>query len=274
MAPLKTDVWNQVLAIAVLGGEELTQLGTGFLIGQSLAFTAAHVISDPFFRKSKDEDCFVVAYQVVNRGQTPLLWSIRRICRFPSVAGTDDRPLDIALLKLERHGEPVAEIEKHRRMFFGMNVAPPKVGQPVVAYGFAKSTIQSDPANPLVFDVGHTFRRVEGQVSEIRSPYRDLALMPFPCFSVNADFEAGMSGGPVFNSQDQICGIVSSGGIGGVSWASILWPSLAIKCEGTHLLDLARNGRIRARNHHCVSLRPNGEEPAPTVVFEHDFELP
>lgn len=270
--PRKTSVWNQMLAIAVLRGDELEPRGTGFLIGQSLALTATHVINDVFMESSCSESS-VVAQQIVDRGEATLLWHVRDIYRFPSAAEGDDHPLDIALLRLKPHGDRVAAIEDHRRWFFELNIATPKVGQRVVAYGFSKSEVQRDPAEPFVFNLAHAFHRVEGFVSDVQWPHRDLGLLSFPCFAVAADFEPGMSGGPVFNDRDQVCGVVSSGGIAGISWASVLWPALGISLDGAYLLDHARKGTIRAKNHHCVSLLPNDEGPFPTVTFDPNVEV-
>jgi len=262
-----------MLAIGILRDDELEPAGTGFLIGPALAFTASHVVSEAI-AESPRRNCFVVASQIVNRGETPLLWNVRTVNRMPSAAEANDRPMDIALLELEPCGDRVVEIEENRRWFFELNVATPRIGQRVVAYGFSQSEIRRSESDSLAFESTHAFRRVEGIVSEVRWPFRDIGLLPFPCFAVHAEFEAGMSGGPVFNDRYQVCGVVSCGGIPGVSWASIIWPALAIRLDGAYLPDHARSGRIRARNHHCVSFRPQEEGPVPTILFDPEFQEP
>ena len=42
-------------------------------------------------------------------------------------------------------------------------------------------------------------------------------MLPCPCFEVSADLGAGMSGGPVFDKNGSLCGIVSSGFEGAAS---------------------------------------------------------
>jgi Trypsin-like peptidase domain len=264
---LRTDVWNQMLALSILRDDELEPVGTAFLIGPSLAFTATHTIDDV------SEDYAVIAQQIVDHGKTPLLWSVTAMYRSPAAVSEDDRPLDIAVLALEAFGEAI-ETERHRRFFFELNVATPRIGQKVVAYGFTKSATRRAADDPFLFETTHRFRHVEGVVSEVRWPHRDLGMMPWPCFAVEADFDPGMSGGPIFNSQSQVCGVVSSGGILGLSWGSILWPALRISLDGIHLLDLARRGVIRVRNHHCVTLWPdNHQGPFPGVAFDPRTEI-
>src|SRR4029077_12529673 len=67
----------------------------------------------------------------------------------------------------------------------------------------------------------------EGEVLDVHPSYRDSANLRFPCFAVNAEFSAGMSGGAVFNERRELCGLVCSGGEGelkDLSYATSLWP--------------------------------------------------
>lgn len=194
--------------------------------------------------------------------------------RYPSLAGCDDRPFDVSILTLKLFGEPVAEIEDFRRWFFELNVATPQRGTHVVAYGFTKTRLEQNPSDSLAYTLTHSFRRVEGTITAVHFPMRDQAGMPFPCFEVDADFEPGMSGGPVFNDRGQVCGVISRGGGFSVSWASVLWPAFGISVDGKTGLQLAREGIIRARNHHCVQLRFSPEEKFPDVSFDPTHELP
>lgn len=268
---MKTDTWNQILAIGMFADGAITPLGTGFLIGGSLALTATHCVNDTFL-KDLGEHYFVVV-QIVDRGAEPLLWNVRGIYRIPSLAEGEDRPLDIAVLKLGAHGESNPAIEAFRGNYFELNVATPSVGETVKAYGYAKSRIETDPGGLLCFELRHAYRRVEGRITEIHVPQRDAAFLPFPCFSVEGDFEPGMSGGPVFNERNQVCGLITGGGIDGISWASVLWPALGIKLDGRYLLDYARATRIRASNHHCVTLHESPDGPIPSISFDPRGEV-
>jgi Trypsin-like peptidase domain len=280
MAQRRTDVWNQLLALHAYRDGHLFPCGTAFLVGKRLAMTATHVLDQPFDRHDYDpnvsgESSFgVVAQQIIDRRQEPLLWRVKEMGRYPSLAEGDDRPFDVGLLALEPLGDVQPEIENHRRWFFELNVATPRVGTRVKAYGFAESACEPSPEEPLVFNSRHSFRRVPGEIVAIHFPKRDNAAMPFPCFQIAADFEPGMSGGPVFNDRDQVCGVVSRGGGFGVSWASILWPALAIRIEGKIALQLVREAAIRTRNYQCVNVYDIPGEPFPGVSFDPNREIP
>jgi hypothetical protein len=171
-------------------------------------------------------------------------------------------------LPLKPFGAVQSEIEDHRRWFFELNVATPRIGTRVEAYGFTESACELSQEGPFTFNSRHSFLRVPGEIVDVHFPKRDDAGMPFPCFQIAADFEPGMSGGPVFNDRDQVCGVVSRGGGFGVSWASILWPALAIRMKGKTALQLVREGAIRARNYHCVNVYDVPGEPFPGISFD------
>jgi hypothetical protein len=280
MAQRRTDVWNQILALYAYRDGHLVPCGTAFLIGKQLAMTATHVLDQPFDRRAYDptvlgESSFgVLAQQIIDRRQEPLLWRVKEMGRYPSLAESDDRPFDVGLLALEPLGDVQPEIEHHRRWFFELNVATPRVGVRVKAYGFAESACDVSSQQPFTFNSRHSFRRVSGEIVDVHFPKRDAAGMPFPCFQIAADFEPGMSGGPVFNDRDQVCGVISRGGGFGVSWASILWPALAIRMQGKTALQLAREGDIRARNYHCVNVYDVPGEAFPGVSFDPNREVP
>jgi hypothetical protein len=80
-----------------------------------------------------------------------------------------------------------------------------------------------------------------------------------------------MSGGPVFNEDGRLCGLMmstipASDGEPDVSYASLLWPALAADVEHertapgvSNVLQLARYGIVRARNHDHFDLTVDGE---------------
>jgi hypothetical protein len=282
MTHRRTDVWNQILALHAFRDGRLFPCGTAFLVGNRLAMTATHILDQPFDRHDYDprvsgEGSFgVVAQQIIDRREEPLLWRVKEMGRYPSLSEDNDRPFDIGLLALEPFGAIQSEIEDHRSWFFELNVATPRIGARVEAYGFAESACDLSPEDPLTFNARHSFRRVPGEIVDVHFPKRDDVGMPFPCFQIAADFEPGMSGGPVFNDRDQVCGVVSRGleGVEGVEWASILWPALAIRIEGKTTLQLAREGAIRAHNYQCVNVDQVPGEQFPRVSFDPNREAP
>ena len=106
MAQRRTDVWNQILALQAYRDGRLFPCGTAFLVGRQLAMTSTHVLDQPFDRRDYDpnvsgESSFgVLAQQIIDRRPDPLLWQVKEMGRYPSLAGSNDRPFDVALLTL------------------------------------------------------------------------------------------------------------------------------------------------------------------------------
>lgn len=272
----RTEVWNQTLALAAYNEGCFYPCGTAFLVGPNLAMTATHVLDQPFDRRFHDcppEEFAVVAFQVVARRPSPLLWRVKSMGRYPSLSEKYDRPFDIGLLALTPFGEAISEIEPYRHLFFELNVATPRINARIVAYGFTKSRLQPSLEDPMEYTLTHTFQRVEGTITAVHFPMRDQAGMPFPCFEIDGDFDPGMSGGPVLNSHGHVCGVISRGSGLGVSWASVLWPALGISIEGKTGFQLAHEGLMRVRNLHCVQLRSSIDNAFPAVLFNPNYEI-
>lgn len=275
MASRRTDVWNVILALAAYRDGSLYPCGSGFLIGSSLGLTALHVVDQPFDRRicesldPNDPDFWVVALQRVNGHDKALCWRVTSAHRFPvpSTDEEDDRPIDVSLIQLTPLPPLVPEHEDFRRWFVEINVAPPSVGSRVTAYGFAESEIEPD-SDPDSFVCINSRIKVEGEVTQVFFPHRDRGFLPFPCFEISGDFLPGMSGGPIFNERHQVCGVVSSGGISGISYGTVLWPVLAVELNGSRLLDLARGGQIRAANHQCVTIQSSEDHQFPGISFD------
>jgi hypothetical protein len=244
-----------------------------------LALTAAHVVDQPFDRRiysppNPDRPDFgIIALQRVHMQTQGLCWRVESEHRFPAPStGEDDyravEPVDVALLKLAPQTPLIPELEDCRRWFLEINVAPPAVDSSVTAFGFVKSEMDVDPADPTSFVCSNVRRVVRGTVTQVFFPRLDRAMLAFPCFRIEGDFHSGMSGGPIFNDSNQVCGVVLSGGIPGVCHGAVLWPILGVEIDGLRLLDLARQGQIRAANHHCVNIHPATGQDFPGISFD------
>ena len=56
--------------------------------------------------------------------------------------------------------------------------------------------------------------------------------MPSPCVEVDMETLGGMSGGPVFNKEGHLVGIVSSSFDGGPSYVTLIWDALRLSIKG------------------------------------------
>ena len=77
-----------------------------------------------------------------------------------------------------------------------------------------------------------------GVVREVFATHRDQVQLPFPCYQVSTRFDAGMSGGPVFDETSALCGLVCSSVAGShidaepISYVTTLWPMFHTTISG------------------------------------------
>ena len=107
----------------------------------------------------------------------------------------------------------------------------PRKGEWVGAFGNVESSCHIVSRNSNgggIVEVINKGQANFGVVNNVYDDCRDQVMLPCPCFEIGVNFGSGMSGGPVFDEQGKICGIVSSSIEGGSSsYAVTLWPSLS-----------------------------------------------
>ncbi len=201
--------------------------GTAVFVGPRLAVTAMHVIDE--FRSRLDghagvgdhETSFgITAMMMFDDGKTGMLWSVRKV--FGHAAS------DIALLALE----PSSPVPSGQTLGSPrVDLLPPRVGERISAFGYARTAARWS-GGAVEFE--HDPCTAIGEVTEVHEERRDARMLPFPCFAVNARFDGGMSGGPVFNDDGYLCGIVCSSIASNApdedhtSYVSSLWPLLGM----------------------------------------------
>ncbi len=119
-----------------------------------------------------------------------------------------------------------------------LDLSIPPIGSRVCGFGYYAMKVhsQGDSTAPV--------RKVEyeqktavttGKVVEVHRNCRDKTMLRYPCFQVDCRFDPGMSGGPVLNETGGVCGVVCSALDGAapdyVSYASLIWPALAVNVE-------------------------------------------
>ncbi len=57
-------------------------------------------------------------------------------------------------------------------------------------------------------------------------------MLPWPSLQIDCPSWGGMSGGPVFDSEGKLLGLLSSSLDNGPSFVSLLWPALTCPFEG------------------------------------------
>lgn len=181
-------------------------IGTGVWIVGHMVLTARHnveCIIKRFGGPGPDgaiQEYTIRLYQVLP-SRDYAIWEVRRVWCSPGS--------DLALLHVGLWGY-TAEAPPNPAYGLRMSVAQPKIGDRVAAFGFHSITTASsrNSDGTLHLDLDGVPQATSGVVTDIHPTGRDSAMYPFPCFAVNARFDAGMSGGPVFDEEGCLIGII------------------------------------------------------------------
>lgn len=238
----------------------LYSFGTAFIFQPYLALTAKHVIEeffklDPRIYRGEKVSFNFWAIQVFWEGSEHnyVVWEVK----FVSLSGHSD----LAVLKLHPYCENADKYTMWKTV--PCTLISPKVGDSMIGFGVHKMSFEGSRVN-AEGKVEHIEMKDEasssrGVVRAVYPQHRDLSLLPFPCFEVDAQFEAGMSGGLVINDRSEVCGIVCSSMPATEehqtpsSYVAMLWPLMAMKINFAlfrtapvsgeqYILELARHG--------------------------------
>jgi hypothetical protein len=288
---LDSPITEFALALAANKGDNWIPSGTAIVISPYLAITAKHVI-EGFWHKfessrlvadhgssrgysatDKAGTFSISAFQVLPGGTSGQLWSVTKI-----VLSTFT---DVAFLHLTN---PIGAVQGYQWRAVKMSLAPPPIGARVSGFGYRspRMVVQESNDTNVSLEWHDVPTTTIGEVVEVFGRRRDSSMLSFPCYRTNARFEHGMSGGPVFNDQGLLCGLICSGTeteTDYYSHATTLWPSMGTPIDieregqpGGHsypVLELARDGYIRAEGWERVVL--GSDEKGQTVVsFKND----
>lgn len=192
------------LALTTQKGDKSYASGTAVIIAPYLAITAKHVLEDYYnfydrisIEKKTGEfsgTFYLFAFQTLNNIKDDGVWSITRL--WPC------QETDLCLLMLTPYSDTA---KNYKWRCPPLNFSLPKVGDRMAAFGYSKTKIDKE-FNSLFYETSTAV----GEVIEVHEKMRDSARLNFPCFMVNAKFDGGMSGGPVFNENGQLCGLICS----------------------------------------------------------------
>jgi hypothetical protein len=182
-------------------------IGTATLIGSNLAITARHVLEHALQKYGATQngmtleiDSFEIKLFQIIPGPQYRFWRVHQ-------AWPCDTDIVILQLTLDRTSTPGVPIQwKNGRL----RLLPPPIGQHVVAFGYrqgdASVTEGADGTHHIQLNDKPTTSI--GTVRQVYPAGRDRIMLPFPCFEVEARFDAGMSGGLVVDEAGSIGGLI------------------------------------------------------------------
>lgn len=200
--------------------------GSAVMIGPGIAITARHVLDSYIDRllSGKLETIVVSIYP-----GSLIIWRIHQII----LTETDIAILRVDLASsLPESGElPVATI----------TTRTPVLGERLMILGF-----QAPKAASLIDGIEGATHVGIGEVTAVYPAGRDSVMMPHPCIEVKCLTRGGMSGGPAFDQNGKLVGLLSTSfeDHEGPSYVSMLWPVMAAPietCWPSGILELPTN---------------------------------
>jgi len=210
-----------VLAITFTNGQADRIEGSAVIVAPGIALCSAHVIQPKIdaLMSSLEE---VICFGLTSKGTQ--IWRIRKV-----TIVTDS---DIAILGLELSSDISPEDTIHQTV---ITTRLPKIGERVTIFGFRAGELEFPRVGNEVPTFSFNLLVCAGEVVE-RYVSRDRVMMPWPTLEVSCPTWGGMSGGPVFDSNGKILGLLSSSFTtdsgDGPSYVSLLIPCLSTQFEG------------------------------------------
>jgi hypothetical protein len=233
----------------------LVGLGTAFTIAPGLMLTASHVMQEAVEGQGalvEGAMAGVVCLASSDEAASEFFGAL-----LPIERSRHYQSFDIALLEV---GVPFIDDEPVPLLQLPLTAELPTVGDQVIALGYSRLDASHRQHGEVesAYQLQQDFNGTRGRVEEVHPVRRDWFL-PFPCFRTNARFDGGISGGPVFNAEGFVCGVVCSGyelgeeEVGYTSYASILFPAFFFESLRTEegevrmysLLEFVKVGAIQ-----------------------------
>lgn len=265
--------------VALAPNNQISASGSCVRIAPNLYLTARHVLTD-----------FIDKFGFVNGGLNFTVW-VMHVYKGPAYAvwEMDEFWLsphsDIAVFHVNPYNDTAADHKVVRTV--GIELKPPAVSSRISGFGYHSSkdsAISVNESGSLHFEVKGEGAAAVGEVREYHPMGTDRILRPFPCFRVNARFDGGMSGGPVFSDHGKLCGVICTGlppydeGDEHCSFVSALWPLMGmvvrvnpktgcLEDQTFPVIELAKHGFINVHGLEKVSIAQSSQEGMYEVTY-------
>lgn len=251
--------------IAIANDNQVLASGSCVRIAPGLYLTAAHVMQD-FLHNFGDTEkhCnFTVWIVHLHAGPVMEIWALDRMW----LPGNTD----VAVL----HAVPytLETMNLKGLSCVGIDLAPPIIGSRIFGFGFhsSKGKVSIDGDDRFNLDIWGEPAIAIGEIRDVHPQSRDSYLLNYPCFQVNARFDGGMSGGPIFSESGNVCGIISTNvslhaqDQECISYGATLWPIMGmpldidmrtgLHCERYSFVDLAKQGVVHIEDVAAISAK-------------------
>jgi hypothetical protein len=228
---LSSPITEVALLLVGYDNDQILPLGSAVFIAAGLAMTAKHVIEEfwkqmgssrPFAGSTPlSGDFNILGVQYPGESDQAALWRVEM--------GWGSPFTDIIFLSMK----PISDLAERNigHGFVKLDLVPPTINERVVGFGYAASRAQRSTSAEIRLELHPT--TTGGIVTAVFPEYRDLSMLRFPCFSMQAHFIGGMSGGPLFNALGHLCGLICASIDGEpISYGACLWP--AVMTQITH----------------------------------------
>ena len=238
------EIQQTVMPIVTKIDDYILPVGTGFMINRDgLMITAYHVLEYAHSHKVRKLNASgeyygyyeLYAFYITNReNQDNKNYYIGGL--FPIDGLWCPNGTDIAFCWLrECYYNEQKLIFKHVQLSPGL----PKLKQKVCGFGYynSKARIKDISENGIVtVEYDHDTAFTTGTITKVFPLQRPEGITKFPCFEIDARFEAGMSGGPLFNEKGSVCGVICCSGIpenpdAFVSYGTLLWTVMGAEID-------------------------------------------
>lgn len=192
--------------------------GSGVLVGPGIALCAKHVI-EPYLDGILGGSVGTLVTGLASHGVE--IWRIQKINTVPDT--------DFCILGLSRasHLPPNNDVRQAL-----ITTRLPRIGEKLMLAGFRARQDAFAVTNEKQFVVSGSVIVCSGIVTARHLEGRDRIMLPWPSLQIDCPSWGGMSGGPAFDAEGKLVGLLSVSLSDGPSNVCLIWPALTCPFEG------------------------------------------
>jgi hypothetical protein len=206
LTPIESPITEHAALLIGANDNLVLPAGSAVVVSAELLFTARLVVEHlwkkleqkpvPGTDVTQQSTFAAVAVHWPGPQSEAAVWSIVGVWLCPDT--------DLAFVKIKAGNEYSRQYRWSR--WIAMDLEFPPVGSRIGAFGYPGISVLQYTDEEMKLSLRPSTS--VGEVTAIFPEGRDRTMLNFPCYQVNAQFDSGMSGGPVINDAGKLCGIV------------------------------------------------------------------